>query len=80
VVNNNKEPSTIIICLLILLEESKLIKVYLPRDLRKKVKNRIKEILHSELLDSLNREMILRIKKEIVNVIGARNMFMTDET
>ncbi len=79
VVNNDKEPSTIIICLLTLLEESKLIKLYMPRDLRKKARNRIKEILHSEQLESSNREMILRIKKEIVNVVGARNMFMTDE-
>ncbi|NVM17985.1 MAG: GPP34 family phosphoprotein [Candidatus Lokiarchaeota archaeon] len=78
VVNNNKEPSTNIISLLVLLEESQLIKVYLPRDLRKRVRNRIKEILYSEQLDSLSREMIFRIKKEIVNVIGARNMFMTD--
>ncbi|MBY8988125.1 MAG: GPP34 family phosphoprotein [Candidatus Lokiarchaeota archaeon] len=80
VVNNDNEHSIDNICLLVLLEESKLIKVYISRDLRKKAKNRIKEILNSDQLDSLSREMILRIKKEIVNVVGARNMFMTDET
>ena len=80
VVNNDNEPSIDNICLLVLLEESKLIKVYISRDLRKKAKNRIKEILNSDQLDSLSREMILRIKKEIVNVVGARNMFTSDET
>ncbi|NVM46121.1 MAG: GPP34 family phosphoprotein [Candidatus Lokiarchaeota archaeon] len=79
VVNNSKEASFNIICLLTLLEESNLIKVYMPRDLRKKVKNLIKRILNSDQFDSLSREMILKIKKEIVNVIGARNMFMMDK-
>ncbi|MFX1447145.1 MAG: GPP34 family phosphoprotein [Promethearchaeota archaeon] len=80
VVSNKKSPSIDIICLLTLLEESKLIKIYLPRDLRKKARSRIKESLNSERLDSLKKEMVLRIKKEIVNVIGARNMFLTDES
>lgn len=80
VVNNDKRPSINIICLLILLEESNLIKMYMPRDLRKKARNRIKKLLSSEELDSLSRETILKIKKEIVNVVGARNMFMTDES
>ncbi len=79
VVNNSKEASFNIISLLTLLEESNLIKVYMPRDLRKKVKNLIKRILNSDQFDSLSREMILKIKKEIVNVIGARNMFMMDK-
>ena len=79
-VTNDKEPSANIICLLTLLEESKLIKVYMPRDLRKKAKNRVKKILHSEQLDSSIRDMILKIKKELVNVVGARNMFLTDDT
>jgi len=79
VVNNSKEASFNIICLLTLLEESNLIKVYMPRDLRKKVKNLLKRILNSDQFDSLSREMILKIKKEIVNVIGARNMFMMDK-
>ena len=77
-VNNSKEASFDIICLLVLLEESNLIKVYMPRDLRKKAKNLIKKIVHSDQHDSLSREMILEIKKEIVNVIGSRNMFMMD--
>ncbi|MFW9950267.1 MAG: GPP34 family phosphoprotein, partial [Candidatus Thorarchaeota archaeon] len=38
VVNNKKPPSINIICLLALLEESKLIKIYMPRDLRKKTR------------------------------------------
>ncbi|MFX1288249.1 MAG: hypothetical protein ACFFFY_06795, partial [Promethearchaeota archaeon] len=80
VVSNKKSPSIDIICLLTLLEESKLIKIYLPRDLRKKARSRIKESLNSERLDSLKKEMVLRIKKEIVNVIGARNMFLTDKS
>ena len=50
----------------------------MPRDLRKKAKNLIKKIVHSDQHDSLSREMILEIKKEIVNVIGSRNMFMMD--
>ena len=79
VVNNSKEASFNIICLLTLLEESNLIKVYMPRDLRKKVKNLLKRILNSDQFDYLSREMILKIKKEIVNVIGARNMFMMDK-
>jgi len=78
VVNNKKPPSINIICLLALLEESKLIKIYMPRDLRKKTRNTINEFLYSEQLDSFKKEMILRIKKEIVNVVGARNMFMID--
>jgi hypothetical protein len=80
VVNGNKELSIEPICLLILLEESKLIKIYMPRDLRKKAKNIIKRLLNSEQFDSLSREMISQIRKAIVNVIGARNMFMMDET
>jgi len=78
-INNSKEVSFDIICLLVLLEESNLIKVYMPRDLRKKAKNLIKNILHSDQFDSLSREIILEIKKEIVNVIGSRNMFMMDK-
>jgi hypothetical protein len=80
VVNDDKELSTSILCLLTLLEESNLIKIYLPRDIRKKAKNLLKRILNSEQYDSLSRDMILRIKNEIVNVVGARNMFMMDET
>jgi len=79
VVDSDEEPSINTICLLVLLEESKLIKVYFPRDFRKKLRNRIKVLFRSELLDSSKREMILGIRKEIVKVIGARNMFLTDE-
>jgi len=79
-VNNSKDASFNIICLMTLLDEVNLLKVYLARDLRKKFKNLIKRILNSEQFDSLSREMILGIKKEIVNVIGARNMFMMDKS
>ncbi|MHA2289168.1 MAG: GOLPH3/VPS74 family protein [Promethearchaeota archaeon] len=78
IVDNNDEVSINLVCLLTLLEESSLIKEYQPRNLRKKIKTRIKETLSSEKFDSTSRVMILRVKKEIVNVIGARNMFLTD--
>lgn len=79
-INNNIEPKIEVLCLLVLLDESGLIKVYLSRDIRKKAKTRIKEMLYSEHLDSSKREMISNIKKEIVNLEGARNMFMRDES
>jgi hypothetical protein len=79
-INEEKELTLDIICLLVLLEESNLIKTYLPRDLRKKVKHVFKTVLNSDRFDSSSMEMIFQIKKEIVNVIGARNMFMMDET
>lgn len=70
-VNNNIEPSINIICLLTLLDASKLLKKYMSRDLRRKARNRIKKILFSEQFDSLSREMILRIKKGIRSLGGA---------
>ena len=80
VINNNEEADTTLVCLLILLEESGLIKEYLPRNLRKKFKTKIKDLLYSNKLDPSNREMLISVKKEIVNVIGARNMFLTEES
>lgn len=64
-INNNKEHNINIICLLTLLEVSSMLSKFLPSDQRKKARNRIKKILNSEQLDSLSREMILTIKKDI---------------
>lgn len=72
IVDNNKEPSINIICLLTLLDVSKIILLkYVSRNLRRKIRNRLKEILYSEQLDSSSREMILTIKKELRGLVGA---------
>jgi hypothetical protein len=79
-IKEEKELTIEIICLIVLIEESGLTKLYFPRDIRKKVKTFFKTVLKSNQFDSSSIEMIFQIKKEIINVIGARNMFMMDET
>jgi len=75
IVGNNKEPSINIICLLTLLDVSGILLKYVSRGLRKKIRNRLKEILNSEQLDSSSREMILSIKEEIWSLAGPPNFF-----
>jgi len=75
IVNDNKESNINIICLLILLDVSKLLKKYMSRDLRRKARNRIETILDSEQLDPLSREMILKIKEVIWSLGGTPSVY-----
>ena len=75
---NNSEFSIETFCLLVLLDISKLINAYIPWKLRKKTRDLIVEILNSGQIDSSLRDLILRIRKEITNVVGARIMSTTN--
>lgn len=66
------------VCLLVLLDISKLINAYIPWSLRKQSRDLISEILESEQIDSSLRDLILRIRKEILNNVGARIMSATN--
>jgi hypothetical protein len=77
---SNLEFNIKIFCLLVLLDVSKLINAYISWNLRKKTRDLIAEILYSEQLDTSLRNLILGIRKEIINVVGARILSTTNGT
>jgi len=69
---NNLSPGADLICVLSLLKVSDLIKVYFAKEYRKQAKNKIDNLVNSDILDPNTREMILLVTKAIEENIAAR--------
>ncbi|MHA1292196.1 MAG: GOLPH3/VPS74 family protein [Promethearchaeota archaeon] len=73
IIINNQEPDDYFLCLLNLLKESHLIRVYIPKGFRKQAKNRIDEAILSEKADIDIRNMIINIIETIIDIALAES-------
>ena len=77
VIINNINPGIELLCLLGLMKECALIKVYFLKKYRKDVERRIKELLYSPYYAPETREMIFIVIKAIRDIIRARQAAST---